>query len=162
MRTVTKCGLILALGLLGSSALAQEMPNANESVTVPGERPALPELKADLDPTKDQYNSMTGRNIVRDIRPEDRTAAFLELSRSLSGPLDQNYNWNGAYDDGVFIPTREYEEAGLLCRDFWQQTDHRGSEGYDTRDGRNRFNFQGPSPVTPGTACRESDGWHFR
>ncbi len=162
MQTVTKCGLILALGLLGSSALAAEVPAANESVTVPGERPVLPELKEDLDPTKDNYSGATGRTIARDIRPEDRTVAFQELARSLSGPLDENYSWHGAYDEGVFTPTREYVKAGLLCRDFWQQTDHRGSEGYNTRDTREGFNLSGPSPVTPGSACRESDGWHFR
>jgi surface antigen len=162
MRTAVKCGLILALGLLGRSAWAQAPGDAPETITVPGERPALPELNADLDPIKDQYSGMTGRNIQRDIRPEDRTVAFQELARSLSGPLDQTHNWHGAYDDGTFTPTREYEEAGLLCRDFWEQTDHHGTEGYDTRDTRQSFSFAGPSPVRPGTACREHDGWHFR
>lgn len=163
MRTAMKCGLILALGLLGSSAWAQSLPDEDhETVTVPGERPSVPELKADLDPTKDQYNGMTGRMITQDIRPEDRSMAFQELAKSLSGPLDENYAWHGAVDDGVFIPTREYEEDGLLCRDFWQQTDHRGTEGHDPKNTRDRFSFAGPSPVMPGTACRESDGWHFR
>lgn len=164
MRIPIKCGLILALGLLGTSALAAEdqSPSNRETITAPGERPVVPELKADLDPTKDHYNGMTGRTITRDIRPEDRTVAFQELARSLSGPLDENYSWSGAVDDGVFIPTREYEEAGLLCRDFWQQTDHRGTEGYDPRDTREGYSFHGRSPVMPGTACREHDGWHFR
>jgi len=160
MKMLTKYGLILALGLTGNSVLAAQLPGDHESVTVPGTRSGPEDLKADLDPTKSHFDGLTGEMIARDILPEDRGSAFQELSHSLSGPLGKTYEWHGVHDDGVFIPTREYDDAGLLCRDFWEQTDHRsGSEGYDPMA---RFNFDDRTMVIPGSACRESDGWHFR
>lgn len=160
MRMLSKYGLILAVGLLGSSAVAAQLPgDDHESITVPGARPDLPDLTGDLDPSKAHFDGLTGQTIARDILPEDRSSAFQELANSLTGPLGKTYEWHGPHDDGVFIPTREYDEAGLLCRDFWEQTDHRASEGYDPLD---RFQFDDRSPIIPGSACRESDGWHFR
>ena len=112
-RFLKSTGLAFALVLLGSSAFAAVTPN--ESVTVQG---AQGGLTADLDPAKDHPDGFTAEQIDRDINPADRYSAFQEFSKGLVGPLNDFYDWQGVYESGSFIPTHEFREAGLLCRDF--------------------------------------------
>jgi hypothetical protein len=149
-----RTGLVLALALLSGSAFAVVAPT--ETVTVQGMREGL---TADLDPTKDHPDGFTAEQIDRDINPADRYSAFREFSKGLTGPLNDFYDWQGVYESGSFIPTHEFRESGLLCRDFTEQTRHQGSEGYDPMS---LYNFDDRPLVVFGTACRERDGWHFR
>lgn len=151
------CTLVLALSLLGGTGFTALAQDNRESVTVTAQRPNLDTMKADLDPTRDHFDGLTGDKISRDIDRLDRYDAFRVFALSLTGPLGESYDWHGLRDDGRFRPTREFTEAGLLCRDFTEETNHHGLEtsvptnGTDTR-----------SPIVLGTACREPDGWHFR
>jgi surface antigen len=165
MRAITKstCSLVLALNLLlgGSALAAVAPPDSRESVTVTGKRTDLDAMKADLDPTRDHFGGLTGEKIARDIDPLDRYSAFHEFARGLAGPLGESYDWYGLRDNGRFRPTREFYEAGLLCRDFVEETDHRGEEdGPGNAEQQSRIQFR--EPILMGTACRENDGWHFR
>jgi hypothetical protein len=158
MRNFTKIGgLVLAASLLGSSAFAA-MDN-RETITVTGKQAVLDAMTADLDPSKDHYSGFTGEQIARDIDPVDRTSAFREFAIGLSGPLDRFYDWRGLREDGVFVPTREFYDAGLLCRDFSEETDHQPPED---RSQQNSIAVDIRPPIVFGTACHESDGWHFR
>jgi hypothetical protein len=145
---------VVALALVGGSASAA-ISQDREQVTVQGAQGAL---TADLDPGKDRPDGLTGDQIARDIDPADRYAAFQELNKTLSGPLEEFYDWQGVHERGFFIPTREFDEAGLRCRDFTEQTEHQGSEGLDPMHDP----FNEPPSVVFGTACHERDGWHFR
>jgi hypothetical protein len=122
-------------------------------------------MTADLDPAKDHFEGLTGEKIARDIDPPDRISAFQQFARGLSGPLNQSYDWHGLHDDGRFRPTREFTEAGLLCRDFVEETDHHDVEIFPPPAGTQAGSDGGMDfkvPVVLGTACREADGWHFR
>jgi hypothetical protein len=150
--------LVLALDLLAGSAVAAVQPgDSRESVTVTGKQTDLDALKADLDPTRDHFDGLTGEKISRDIDPLDRYSAFQEFARGLSGPLGEAYDWHGLRDDGFFRPTREFYEAGLLCRDFTEETNHHSVENPKPLSG-----IDSRPPMVLGTACRERDGWHFR
>ena len=150
------CCLVLTLGFLcGPGFAAAETPS--ETVTVTGNRPLLDLMKGDLDPTKEHFDGLTGEKISRDIDPLDRYDAFLVFARGLSGPLGEAYNWHGLRDDGLFRPTREFFEAGLLCRDFVEETNHHGVESLEPNK-----NIDRRQPIILGTACHERDGWHFR
>jgi surface antigen len=91
---------------------------------------------------------IAGNAIAGDIECQDRPYAFRAYSEGFQGPIGQHYEW---YNDqrtshGSFMPTREYRDRGLICRDFQEERDVRGRH-------LNRL----------GTACRENDGnWHFR
>lgn len=146
-----------AFAVIGVSAWAA-VSNSVETVTVTPEAP--PALTADLDPMQSHHDSFTGQQIDRDIEQADRHDAFQALARSLVGPLNNFYEWHGFYDQGQFIPTRQFTDAGLLCRDFSEHTQHHLSEGYDPQHPEREFDDR-PSVVF-GTACREQDGWHFR
>lgn len=149
MHIFTKCCcLVLVLELLSNPGLAADP----ESVTVTGTADK-DMLRGDLDPTRTQFRGLTGEQISRAIDPLDRESAFREFARGLSGPLGESYDWHGLRDDGRFRATREFREAGLLCRDFTAETSRRGA--YAPK----------PEPVSAivmGTACREPDGWYFR
>ena len=129
----------------------------SEAVTVTGTQASTDPLKADLDPLKDHPDSVTGERIASDIKPVDRYDAYRAFAKGLSGPLEETYDWHGVKDDGQFIPTRQFDEAGLLCRDFTEETSHHGTEGYDPK-----VDIEPRSTMVFGTACREGDGWHFR
>jgi hypothetical protein len=154
MRILAKNCFIVALALLAAPAFAAV--DSREIVTVTGTR-VLDALKADLDPTKNHYDGITGERIARDIAPLDRYSAFQEFARGLSGPLGRDYYWYGLHDDGHFSPTREFYEAGLLCRDFTEETDHRDVEVFPPS-----LDMDRREPIIMGTACHEPDGWHFR
>jgi surface antigen len=156
--------VILTMSFLVGSSLAPAMAQDNrETVTVTGTGVHPDALTADLDPTKEHFNGLTGDKISRGIDPLDRQSAFTAFAKGLTGPLMTEYDWQGLHDDGHFRPTREYQEAGLLCRDFTVETDHHRMETLGQPN-----NTLGPSqidtraPVVMGTACREGDGWHFR
>jgi hypothetical protein len=154
-RIAKTCCLLLALNLSAASAFAAQ--DTRESVTVTGRQTGPDALTADLDPARDHFDGLTGEKIARDIDPLDRYSAFQEFALGLSGPLNESYDWYGLRDDGRFRPTREFYEAGLLCRDFTEETDHRAVETVPpeaTMDAR--------PPIVLGTACHERDGWHFR
>ena len=147
--------LATALAVVGVSAWAA-VSRPVETVTVTADPLAL---TADLDPAKQNFDSWTGKQIARDIDPVDRYFAFQAFARGLSGPLNDFYDWHGLRDDGHFIPSRQFDEAGLVCRDFSEHTQHHGTEGYDPNSQRASEDRSG---VVFGTACRERDGWHFR
>jgi surface antigen len=156
MRIITKCcSLVLVLELLSNSGFAAGADP--ETVTVTGRQPDRDTMAGDLDPTNTHFHGLTGEQISRDIDPLDRESAFREFARGLSGPLGESYDWHGLRDDGRFRATREFREAGLLCRDFTEETSHRSVEALmpeTTSDGGNT--------IVMGTACREPDGWYFR
>jgi hypothetical protein len=54
-------------------------------------------------------------------------------------------------------PAIQFYDAGLLCRDFTEETDHR-----DVEDPEARTSIDVRPPIVFGTACHEPDGWHFR
>ncbi|HVZ27204.1 MAG TPA: hypothetical protein VG798_00975 [Rhizomicrobium sp.] len=149
------CILLMALSLLGGAAFAAD--DSRETVTVTGQSPVIGAMTADLDPTRTHFGGLTGEKISRDIDPLDRYSAFREFARGLSGPLGEWYNWHGLRDDGHFRPTREFYEAGLLCRDFTEETVHRQVEVFPPQAA-----MDVRPPLVLGTACREEDGWHFR
>src|SRR5262249_13811317 len=111
-----------------------------------------------LDPTRDHLDGFTGEQISRDIDRDDRYSAFQVFNKGLSGPLNDFYDWQGLHERGFFIPTREFDEAGLLFRDSPEKTEHQGSEGLDPMHNP----FEDRPDVVFGTACHERDGWHFR
>ena len=144
--------LSLSVSVLAGAAFAAV---DQESVTVTAN--GIAALTADLDPLKDFPDGVTGERIARDINKVDRYDAYRAFARGLSGPLEETYDWHGLRDDGQFIPTRQFDEAGLLCRDFTEETAHHGTEGFDPKIG-----IEPRSTTVFGTACRERDGWHFR
>ena len=156
MHTLARnCALVLSLMLPASTAFAAVVPqDRSETVTVTGDRAAL---TADLDPTNDHFDGLTGDKIAHDIDPLDRYDAFRQFAKGLTGPLGETYDWHGLRDDGTFRPTREYTEAGLLCRDFTEETNHRDVESSVPQAG-----MDDREPIILGTACHERDGWHFR
>ncbi|HWB97774.1 MAG TPA: hypothetical protein VG672_13765 [Bryobacteraceae bacterium] len=165
MRDIVRIFLcsIMALTFGASAFAAVDMrlnprESARESIRVPGAGPAM---TADLDPAKDHFGGLTGEKIARDIDPLDRYSAFAQFARGLSGPLNEDYDWHGLRDDGHFRPTREFFEAGLLCRDFVEETDHRGVEVFPPRLNMD-LDMGRRDAILLGTACRERDGWHFR
>ena len=156
MRPITKCcTLVLALGLLGNSGFTAAADP--ETVTVTGKQADQDLMRGDLDPTSSHFHGLTGEQISRDIDPLDRESAFREFARGLAGPLGESYDWHGLRDDGRFRTTREFHEAGLLCRDFTAETAHRGIGAPRPEENR-----PGSSSIVMGTACREPDGWYFR
>jgi hypothetical protein len=156
MKRRTIICLAAAFAIIGVSAWAA-VEKSVETVIVTGEQPAL---TADLDPLKQHFDSWTGEQIARDIEPIDRRDAFMAFARGLTGPLNDFYDWQGLRDNGQFIPSRQFNEAGLVCRDFSEHTRHHGSEGYDPQSPQLAVDTR--PPVVFGTACREKDGWHFR
>ena len=63
---------------------------------------------------------MAGNAIAGDIECRDRPYAFRAYSEGFEGPVGRRYEW---YNDrrsshGSFMPTREYRDRGLICRDF--------------------------------------------
>jgi hypothetical protein len=157
-KVLKSSSLVLALTLLGGSSFAAVVPDSSETVTVTGQQPGIELQKGDLDPMKDHFDGLTGEKISRDIDRLDRTDAFREFARGLTGPLGQTYDWHGLRDDGQFRPTREFYEAGLLCRDFTEETNHHGLESPVPQNTATDVR----QPIILGTACRERDGWHFR
>ncbi len=158
MRAITKnCGPVLALAFLCGSAFAA-VQDSRESVTVMARQADADMMKADLDPARQHFDGLTGEAISRDIEPLDRYSAFRVFAKGLDGPLMESYDWYGLRDDGNFRPTREFFTAGLLCRDFTEETDHHDAE--ESQVPPARFDFR--RPVVMGTACHERDGWHFR
>jgi len=151
------CGLVLMLSLLNSSVCAAVETHETETVTITGQRPDFDFLKGDLDPTAEHFEGLTGEKISRDIDPLDRYDAFMAFARGLTGPVGDVYDWHGLRDDGFFRPTREFFQAGLLCRDFVEETNHHGVESLAPNK-----NTDSRPPIVLGTACRERDGWHFR
>lgn len=147
--------LAAALAVAGASAWADEAQKDVESVTVTADPLAL---TGDLDPLKRDYFGFTAQQIARDIDPLDRYDAFRAFAAGLAGPLNTFYDWHGFHADGLFIPTHEFVDAGLACRDFVEHTHHHETEGYDPQHARP----DDRPPVIFGTACREKDGWHFR
>jgi surface antigen len=156
-------GVILTLGFLVCSSLAPATAQDNrETVTVTGTGVQPDALTADLDPTKEHITGLTGDKISHVIDPLDRQSAFMAFAKGLNGPLMTDYDWQGLRDDGHFRPTREYQEAGLSCRDFTIETDHHRMATGQTNDALGPSQIDVRAPVIIGTACREGDGWHFR
>jgi surface antigen len=156
MKPTTIFYLVSVFAVFGVSAWAA-ISRPDETVVVTADPLAL---TADLDPAKRSFDSWTGQQIARDIDPSDRYFAFQAFARGLSGPLNQFYDWHGLRDDGFFIPARQFNEAGLLCRDFSERTEHHGGEGYDPQNPQIAADDR--PPVVFGTACHQPDGWHFR
>ena len=89
---------------------------------------------------------LLGNALSRDIDCEDQRYAYDSYALSLNGDIGRDYDWDHGSNHGTFTSTREYQDAGLLCRDFRAVTYRNGE----------RFERQG-------TACREADGnWRTR
>ena len=156
MKPKTIIYLVAAFAFAGVSALAAVAPPA-QTVSVTADPLTL---TADLDPNNRSFDSWTGKQIARDIDPADRYFAFQAFALGLSGPLNDFYDWHGMREDGYFVPARQFNEAGVLCRDFSESTEHHGSEGFDPQNPQLAVDDR--PVVVFGTACREPDGWHFR
>lgn len=88
---------------------------------------------------------MLGNTITHDMPCEDHPYAFRVYAEGLDGDLGRRYEWHHGDDYGYFIPEREFQRDGYLCRSF-SETTYRGGRSFNRS----------------GTACRMRDGhWHF-
>ena len=90
---------------------------------------------------------LLGNALTRDMPCEDHSPAFSVYAQGLDGPIGGRYEWrnrdNGDY--GYFIPQREYQRDGYVCRSFTTTT-YRGGRTFSRS----------------GSACRMRDGnWRF-
>ncbi|MGC9954373.1 MAG: hypothetical protein ABSD21_08870 [Rhizomicrobium sp.] len=88
---------------------------------------------------------MLGNTITHDMPCEDHPYAFRVYAEGLDGDLGRRYEWRHGDDYGYFVPEREFNRGGYICRSF-SETTYRGGQSYSHS----------------GTACRMRDGhWHF-
>ena len=88
---------------------------------------------------------LLGNTISKDISCDDQPYAFRTYSTGLNGDIGRRYDWSHGQSRGTFMPTREYQRGGVVCRDFTETT---------YRDGREQ--------TRTGTSCRAQDGnWRF-
>jgi len=88
---------------------------------------------------------LLGNTVSKDIDCDDQPYAFRVYSTGLNGDIGRRYEWNHGQARGYFIPTREFNREGRVCRDFTETT---------YRDNRELTHT--------GTACRAQDGnWRF-
>jgi surface antigen len=87
-----------------------------------------------------------GVALTHDIVCGDQSDAADAFRASLNGEIGRFYPWYHGDHYGTFLITREYRDAGIVCRDF-HAVSYR--EGYRFSD--------------DGTACRNGDGaWQTR
>lgn len=88
---------------------------------------------------------LLGNAVTHDMPCEDHPYAFHAYSDGLNGDLGRRYRWRNGDDYGYFIPQREFDRDGYVCRTWTETTYARGREYTRT-----------------GTACRQRDGnWRF-
>jgi surface antigen len=88
---------------------------------------------------------MLGNAVSRDMPCEDHQYAFRVYAQGLDGEIGHRYDWRHGDDYGYFVPEREFQRDGYVCRAFTETT-----------------YVHGQAFTRSGTACRQRDGyWHF-
>jgi len=88
---------------------------------------------------------LLGNAMTRDMPCEDHSSAMTVYAQGLDGDIGHRYNWRRGDDYGYFVPDREFQRGGLVCRSFTTTTFARGH-----------------SFTRSGSACRMRDGnWRF-
>ncbi len=86
-----------------------------------------------------------GNAVTRDMPCQDHPYAMRVYAQGLDGDIGQRYQWRHDNDYGYFVPERQFDRDGYVCRSFSTTTYARGR-----------------SYTRSGTACRHRDGnWHF-
>lgn len=88
---------------------------------------------------------LLGNAVAHDMPCEDHPYAFRAYARGLDGDLGRRYHWRHGDDYGYFVPEREFDRDGEVCRS-WSETTY----------------ARGRTFRRSGTACRRPDGrWRF-
>jgi surface antigen len=88
---------------------------------------------------------MLGNAITRDMPCEDHPYAMRVYAEGLDGDIGERYEWHHGDDYGYFVPERQFDRDGYVCRSFSETT-----------------YAHGRTYTRSGTACRHRDGqWHF-